>query len=318
MATRRLLLATAAALAGARGAAAQSWPTRPVRIVVGFGAGGLADIVVRLVAAPLAEKLGQNVVVDNRPGAGGALAAQAVAGAPADGHTLILFTSGTSISKALFRSLPFDPVTGFAPVSTLAIFDALLLSSNTSPIRAVADLAARRGTPMTIGTLTAGSTQHLTAEMVRLSSGLQLTPVPFRTSPEVLTALRRGDIDLAIESYGAAAGDIRDGAVRALASTGSKRSPLLPFVPTLTEAGYRDCVMEGWQAIFAPAGVPDAVVTRLNADIREILARPAISQRFLELGVEASGSAPDALGRLLRDDIVMWNGIIDRAGVERQ
>ncbi len=314
-ASRRALLALP--LAGLA-LPALAFPTRPLRVVIGFGPGGLADIILRTVAAALAESLGQQVVVDNRPGAGGALAAQAVASAPADGHTLILFTSGTSISKALFRTLPFDPIGQFTPVSSMAFFDALVLAPATSPIRTLAALKDRGAQPLTIATLTAGSTQHLTGEMFRLASGLNITLVPFRTSPEILTALRRGDVDLAIDSYGAAAGDLRAGALRVLANTAARRSPLLPEVPTITESGFADCVMEGWNAIFAPAGTPHDVVAMLNRQIHGIIARPAIQARLLELGVVPKANAPEEMAALFRADIALWNSVIDRAGIERQ
>ncbi len=316
--TRRCLLGSGLAVGLASGAAL-AYPTRPIRIVIGFGPGGLADIIVRTVAQELGDRLGQQVVVDNRPGAGGALAAQAAASAAADGHTLIVFTSGTAISKALFRNLPFDPVGQFTPVSSMAFFDALLVAPGDGPIRGMADLAGRRSSdPLTIGTLTAGSTQYLTGEMFRLASNLPITLVPFRTSPEVLTALRRRDIDLAIESYGAAAGEIKAGTVRVLASTGKRRSRLLPDVPTISESGYPDCVMDGWNAIFAPAGTPADTVALLNANIREIVSRPAVQARLLELGVEAGTNSPEEMARLLQTDIALWNNIIDRAGIERQ
>jgi tripartite-type tricarboxylate transporter receptor subunit TctC len=316
--TRRGLLGSGLAVGLASGAAF-AYPTRPIRIVIGFGPGGLADIIVRLVAQALAERLGQQVVVDNRPGAGGAIAAQAVAGAAADGHTLIVFTSGTAISKALFRILPFDPATQFTPVTSIAFFDALLMAPGDGPLRSMADLRARGSSqPLTIATLTAGSTQYLTGEMFRLASNLPITLVPFRTSPEVLTALRRRDVDLVIESYGAAAGEIKAGTVRVLASTGKRRSRLMPEVPTISESGFPDCVMDGWNAIFAPAGTPRDVVDLLNAPIREIVGRPAIQARLLELGVAGGTNSPEEMARLLQSDIALWNSVIERAGIERQ
>jgi tripartite-type tricarboxylate transporter receptor subunit TctC len=316
--TRRGLLGSGLAVGLASGAAF-AYPTRPIRIVIGFGPGGLADIIVRTVAQELANRLGQQVVVDNRPGAGGAIAAQAVAGAAADGHTLIVFTSGTAISRALFRNLPFDPIAQFTPVTSIAFFDALLIAPGDGPVRSMADLRARSSSePLTIATLTAGTTQYLTGEVFRLASNLPVTLVPFRTSPEVLTALRRRDVDLVIESYGAAAGEINAGTVRVLASTGKRRSRLMPDVPTISESGYPDCVMEGWQAIFAPAGTPREAIELLNTHIREIIGRPATQARLLELGVEGGTNSPEEMAGLLRTDIALWNSVIDRAGIERQ
>jgi tripartite-type tricarboxylate transporter receptor subunit TctC len=316
--TRRGLIGSGLAI-GLASRVACAFPTRPIRIVIGFGPGGLADIIVRLVAQELADRISQQVVVDNRPGAGGAIAAQAVAGAVADGHTLIVFTSGTAISKALFRSLSFDPVVQFTPVTSMAFFDALLMAPADGPVRSIADLRARGSSqPLTIGTLTAGTTQYLTGEMFRLASNLPITLVPFRTSPEVLTALRRRDVDLVIESYGAAAGEIKAGTVRVLASTGKRRSRLTPEVPTISESGFPDCVMDGWNAIFAPAGTPREVIELLNASMREIIGRPAVQARLLELGVEGGTNSPEEMARLLQTEIALWNSVVDRAGIERQ
>jgi tripartite-type tricarboxylate transporter receptor subunit TctC len=316
--TRRGLIGSGLAI-GLASRVACAFPTRPIRIAIGFGPGGLADIIVRLVAQELADRISQQVVVDNRPGAGGAIAAQAVAGAVADGHTLIVFTSGTAISKALFRSLSFDPVVQFTPVTSMAFFDALLMAPADGPVRSIADLRARGSSqPLTIGTLTAGTTQYLTGEMFRLASNLPITLVPFRTSPEVLTALRRRDVDLVIESYGAAAGEIKAGTVRVLASTGKRRSRLTPEVPTISESGFPDCVMDGWNAIFAPAGTPREVIELLNASMREIIGRPAVQARLLELGVEGGTNSPEEMARLLQTEIALWNSVVDRAGIERQ
>jgi tripartite-type tricarboxylate transporter receptor subunit TctC len=201
----------------------------------------------------------------------------------------------------------------------MAFFDALLMAPGDGPLQSMADLRARRSPqPLTIATLTTGSTQYLTGEMFRLASNLPFTLVPFRTSPEILTALRRRDVDLVIESYGAAAGEIKAGTVRVLASTGKRRSRLMPEVPTISESGFPDCVMDGWNAIFAPAGTPREVVDLLNIGIREIVGQPVIQARLLELGVEGGTNAPEEMSRLLESDIALWNSVIDRAGIERQ
>lgn len=312
---RRFLLGAAAAtlLPGI----AAAYPTRPVRVVIGFGPGGLADITLRLVMQSLSDRLGQQFIVDNRPGAGGVIAAQAVAGAAPDGHTLIVLSTGTAISKALFRALPFDPVANFAPITSIALFDLILLARADSPLRSIADIRARNR-PLNVATLTAGSTQYLTGEMFRLAAGVPVTIVPFRTTPEGLTALQRGDVDLVVESYATVVGQLRAGAVRALASSGQRRSALLPEVPTFREAGMPEVALLGWNALFAPAGTPGAVIDLLNSGIRAILREPAMAARMLDLGVEVGGSTAEELGRLLVSDIAAYNALIDRAGIERQ
>jgi tripartite-type tricarboxylate transporter receptor subunit TctC len=317
--TRRALFALAAALP--MPALAQSYPTAPIRIIVGFGAGGLADLTVRLVGEQLSRRLGQQVVVDNRPGAGGAVAARAGASAEPDGHTLMVLSTGNAINKSLFRTLPYDPVTDFAPVSALVSFDLLMLTAANGPLRSFADVRAagrRGGGGINIATISPGSTQNIAAEWLRVAAGLEATVVPYRTTPEVLTAAQRGDAQIAFESFAAARGVLEGGQLRAIASTGERRSALLPNVPTLREAGLADYAVTGWNALFAPARTPRAVIETLNRHIAAILADPPVRDRLLGLGVEPAGNTPQAMGQLLRDDIALWARAIERAGIERQ
>jgi tripartite-type tricarboxylate transporter receptor subunit TctC len=315
---RHALLAAAALPLAAR---AQSYPSGPIRIIIGFGAGGLADLTVRLVGEQLGRRLGQQVVVDNRPGAGGGIAARAAASAEPDGQTLMVLSTGNAINKSLFRSLPYDPVADFAPISAMVSFDLLMLTGVNSPLRSVRDVLAagrRGGGGLNIATISPGSTQNLAGEWLRVAAGLEATVVPYRTTPEVLTAAQRGDAQIAFESYAAARGAMEGGQVRAIASTGEKRSELLPNVPTLREEGLADYAVTGWNALFAPARTPRPVIELLNRHLGEILAQPEMRQRLLGLGVEPLANSPEAMGRLLRDDIALWARVIERAGIERQ
>jgi tripartite-type tricarboxylate transporter receptor subunit TctC len=316
--TRRALLAASMLALPAIGRA-QSWPSGPIRIIVGFGAGGLADLTVRLVGEQLGRRLGQQVVVDNRPGAGGGIAARAAASAEPDGQTLMILSTGNAINKSLFRTLPYDPVTDFAPISALVSFDLLMLTGASSPLRSLADVreAARRG-PVNIATISPGSTQNLAGEWLRVAGGFEAAVVPYRTTPEVLTAAQRGDAQVAFESFAAARGALEGGQVRAIASTGERRSALLPDLPTLREQGLADYAVTGWNALFAPARTPAAVIATLHRHVAEILATPEIRQRFLSLGVEPLANTPAQMGALLRDDIALWARVIERAGIERQ
>jgi tripartite-type tricarboxylate transporter receptor subunit TctC len=323
MTTRRTVLAGTLSLALpalARAQASVGYPSRPLRIVVGFGAGGLADITVRLVGEQLAERLGQQVVVDNRPGAGGALAASAAAAAAPDGHTLTVLSTGNAINRTLFRSLPYDPVADFAAITTLVTFDLLLLAGAASPFRSVADVlaAGRGGRSISIGTISAGSTQNLAGEWLRTAAGLDATIVPYRSTPEVLTAVQRGDVQLGFESYAAARGVLDGGQIRAIGSTGTARSSLLPALPTLRESGLADYAVVGWNALFVPSGTPRPVVELLNGHLVAILGMPAIKARLLGLGVEPAPATPEATEALLRQDIAVWARVIERAKIERQ
>jgi len=319
--SRRVLLSGIASLPLPLPAVAQSYPSGPVRIIIGFGAGGLADLTVRLVGEQLSRRLGQQVVVDNRPGAGGAVAARAGADAAPDGQTLMVLSTGNAINKSLFRTLPYDPVADFAPISAMVSFDLLVLTATNSPLRSVADLlaAGRRGGPgINIATISPGSTQNLAGEWLRVAAGLDATVVPYRTTPEVLTAVQRGDAQVGFESFAAARGVIEGGQLRPIASTGEKRSVLLPDLPTLREQGLADYAVTGWNALFAPARTPRPVIDRLNREIAEILAQPGMRARVLALGVEPLANEPEAMGRLLRDDIALWARVIERTGIEKQ
>jgi tripartite-type tricarboxylate transporter receptor subunit TctC len=318
--SRRALLGAAASLL-ALPALAQTYPTGPVRIVVGFGAGGLADLTVRLVGEQLARRLGQQVVVDNRPGAGGSVAARIGASAEPDGQTLMVLSTGNAINKSLFRTLPYDPIADFAPITAMVSFDLLMLTAVNSPLRSVQDVLAagrRGGSGLAIATISPGSTQNLAAEWLRVAAGLDATVVPYRTTPEVLTAAQRGDAQIAFESYAAARGALDGGVLRPIASTGTRRSEFLPAVPTLRESGLPDYAVTGWNALFAPARTPQPIIERLNREVAAILATAEVRQRLLGLGVEPAPNTPAEMAKLLRDDIALWANVIERARIEKQ
>lgn len=315
---RSLLRLTAAAPLLAAPALAQAPFAGPIRVIVGFGAGGLADITIRIVAEALLQRLGQLVVVDNRPGAGGSLAARAAASAEPNGQTLTVLTTGNAIYKWLFPSLPYDPVADFTAISGLAGFDLLLLTGGQSPLHSYADVKARAKDNLSVATIGSGSTQNVAGEWLKLAAGLNATVIPYRSTPEVLTALQRGDTELGFESYAAARGALEGGQVRAIASTGEQRSQLLPDLPTLREAGLADYAVVGWNALFAPAGTPKAMVTMLNQHVTEILAMPGIRRRLLELGVEPLPNTPEQMAAALRRDIGVWGEVIRRTGIPPQ
>ena len=310
------LLLGGAIFAGAQ--AQPSYPDRPIRIVIGFGPGGLADITMRLVGQKLTELTGQQVVIENRPSAGGIVAASAVTSARPDGYTLFVLSSGIAISRSLIKTMPFDPVADFAPISTVAYFDLLILAQAQSPLRSINDvIAAARANPgrFNVGTINPGSTQNLSAELLKAATGVNMTIVPYRSTPEVLTALLRDDIHIMIESYAALKAPIDDGRVRPIAATGETRSPMLPNVPTLRETGVAAEVV-GWNALVAPAQTPRPIVELLNRHVATIVAQPDFRQRLIELGTEARASTPEELGARLAADIDKWAAVIKQAGIE--
>ena len=321
---RRLLAGAAGAVAGSALPisavyAQENYPTRPIKIVIGFGPGGLADITMRLLGEKLSTRLGQAIVIENRPGAGGTVAAQSVATSAPDGYTLVVLSVGTAISVSYLKSLPFDPIKDFAPISTVALFDLLLLVAADSPFKTLQDFlveARKRGNTLNIGAINPGSSQNLGAELFKSTAGIQATVIPYRTSGEVQLALTRGDVSLGVESYAALKGPIADGALRAIASTGATR--WLPNVPTVQESGLADYGVVGWNALFAPAGTPRPIVERLNKEINAVLAVEDLRQRIIDLGTEPRGSTPADLGALLRHDIAKWGAVIERTGLKQK
>ena len=262
---------------------AQAWPSKPIRLIVGFAPGGVADLTARIVAEKLAGQLGQPVVVDNRPSAGGIVAADAVAKAAPDGYTLLLMSHGNAVSASLFKSLPYDTLADFAPVSTLGTFDVAIVASGGSKLGSMKDLVAyARANPgkLNIGTINVGSTQNLSAEMFKSMAGLDATVVPYKASPAVISALRANDVEVAFEMLAPVIPQAKDGAVRILAVTSERRHPSLPDVPTVAESGVPGYAASSWNAIAAPAKTPPAIVARLADEIRTALASPDVKDKL--------------------------------------
>jgi tripartite-type tricarboxylate transporter receptor subunit TctC len=320
--TRRQLSGALAAAAVAMPsiARAQTYPSRPIRFVLPFAAGGVADITSRLAAEKLGEKLGQRLVVENQPGPGGIAAARSVTTAAPDGHTLALVTNGTAISVALYKSLPFDPVKDFAPISALGTFDLVFATNADSEFKTLGDfIKAARDKPgaLNVGTIAVGSTQHLGAELFKSTANLNFQIVPYRTTPDVTVALLRNDVQLMVEFYAAIKGGLTDGKLRPVGTSGLARASYLPTVPTVAEAapGYE---VKSWNGIAAPAGTPQAIIDRVNALMREILAAPDVKARYAEFGVEAKASSPAEFKARLEADIKKWSAVIEKAGIPKQ
>jgi tripartite-type tricarboxylate transporter receptor subunit TctC len=298
-----------------------AYPDRPVRVVLPFGPGGVADVTARLVAEKLSQKLGQNFVIENMPGPGGIAAARAVLSAPADGYTLAFFTNGTAISVPLFSHLPFDPVKQFVPISAVGYFDLDFVVAGDSPYHTLGDfLKAAKDKPGTLnlGSIVVGSTQNLTAQLFKAMSGADIVIVPFRTSPDELVALLRNDIQSEVEFYAAIAPSLQSGKARVLATSGIKRSPELPNVPTIAEAGVPGFDVTSWNALYAPAGTPAAVIDKLNGALHEVLADPELKKRALALGIDAQASTPAEIDARMKSDIAKWTKVIESAHIPRQ
>jgi tripartite-type tricarboxylate transporter receptor subunit TctC len=301
---------------------AQNFPTKPLRIVVPFGAGGVADLTARAVGQKLSEQLGQPVLIDNRPGAGGVVAGEIVAKAEPDGHTLLLMSNGTAVSAGLFKALPYNTRSDFAPVSLLGLFDMAVVVPENSPHKSLAELIAfGRAHPgkLNIATINIGSTQNLAAELLRTQANLIAQIVPYNGTPAVLNALRGGQVDMAVEILGPLKPQIAAKAVRLLGVMGEQRPKDMPQVPTLRELpGLSNFNVSSWNALAAPGKTPKAVVERLSHEVAQVLSQPEMLQKLAGFNVQARSSTPAQLGQLLERDIARWSEVIQRAGIAQQ
>ena len=314
------MLAALPAVAWPGSSRAQSaFPDRPIMLVVPFGPGGIADLTARAVAQQMSATLKVPVVVDNRPSAGSIVGSQAVAQAAPDGHTLLLMSNANAVSASLFRKLPFDVQTDFAPVGTLGVFDLALFVADGARWRSVGELideARAKPGRLTLGTIAVGSTQNLCAELFKARAGIDAVILPYRGTPAVLGALRSGEVDAAFEILGPWLGQLQARALRALAVNGDRRFAALPEVPTMREAGVADYEVASWNALAAPARTAPAVIERLNAAANEALKTPAVADRLLALGVRAQGGTPQQLQALLAREIVHWRAVIAATKIE--
>lgn len=320
---RQTLSLLAAGVASPWAAAQDAWPSKPIRIVVPFGAGGVADLTARAVGQKLGDQLGQGVVIDNRPGAGGVTAGSLVAQAAPDGYTLLLMSNGTAVSEGLFSKLPFDAQKDFAPISLLGTFDIAVVVADNSKFGTLADLLAHaKANPgkLNIATVAVGSTQNLAAELFKTTAGISAQVVPFNGTPAVITALRSGEVDAAVEILAPMRAQISAKAVRALATFGEHRPTGLPDVPTAAESGGALAKLQvaSWNALAAPAKTPAPVLLRLNAELKKALASPDLKKKLADLSVDARWSTPEDLGNLLASEIRRWGDVIARARIPRQ
>lgn len=317
-----LPLAVIGFIAAAASALAQDkYPSRPIRIVLPFAAGSVSDVSLRIMADKLGQKLGTSVIVDNQPRAGGTTAAAAALSSGRDGYTLMVFSSSTAISVSLLKSLPYDPIGDFVPVSGLSTFANMIAVNASSKYPTLPRLLqAAYDTPgmLNIGTTTVGSTNHLAATLLKSMSGLNFVIVPFRTPGDLLTAVLRNDVDGIVQSYGALKSAIEAKQIRAVGSTTPARASYAPDVPTVDESGVKGFDVVTWNGIFAPTGTPPEIVDTLNREIAAVLADPELKKRYAELGLEPLPTGPAALSGLLKNEVRKWGRVIKDAGIEQQ
>ena len=322
MPTRRHLLAAAActaAIALPTLSWAQDYPTRPVSLVVGFAPGGSADILARLVAQKLSEALKQQVIVENKPGAGGTIAAAQVAKAQPDGHTLLLVTSGHAGSGALYSKLTYDPAKSFTPVIKLAASPVVIVAPAAAPFKTLKDaIDAAKKSPGKLNYSAGGggaTVTALAAEFLKHDAGIDMVQINYKGSGPALTALLSGEVDLGFDIPSSALPHIQAGKLRPLAVTSRQRSPALADVPTVAEQGVPNFEVTGWFGVLAPAGTPAPVVARLNKEAAAALAAPEVKERLAGLGLEPGGGSPADFNRLIEADTARASAAIRRLGL---
>ena len=326
MLSRRQILSNAVVLAAAPLAtsaqtAAAPFPSKPLRIVVPNAPGGAADLTARAVGQKMSQGLGQAVVIDNKPGAGGVVAGDMVAKAAPDGHTLLLISSGTAVSASLFKTLPFDTIADFTPVAEMATFDLVIVVPKGGRFKTLAELVTwSKANPgkLNIGTPNIGTTQHLAAELFKSQAGLDAQIVPFNGTPAVINALRGGQIDAGLDILSPLLAQIKSGDLLPLAITGKKRSRVLPDVPTAQEAGVAGFDVTSWNGLAVPAKTPKAVVERLHREINAALNDAAVKKQLQDLNLDPQPGTSEQAVALLASDIKRWNDVIVRAKIARQ
>jgi tripartite-type tricarboxylate transporter receptor subunit TctC len=301
---------------------AQDWPQRPIRIIVAFGAGGGADIIGRILAQAMQDKLGQPVIIENRPGAGGTIGNEAVARAENDGYTLGIMTAGQIIAATTKKSLRYDALADFEPVTLVATASLLIVARPDFPSNSVNELvAAAKAEPgkFVFASSGFGATQHFSAELFMQTAGVKMVHVPFRNSPEAISAVLGRQVDLLFDTVSALIGQVQSGELKTLAVTGKERFPAVPDVPTVIESG----VVPGydvttWYGVFAPRGTPRGVIDKLNKTLNEILAEGPVREQLAGAGVVVQGSTPEAFGAFMAGEFARWNRVREAAGVERR
>ncbi len=307
-----------AALAGSP-AAAQEWPSRPIRILVGFGAGGGTDVTSRIIGDALSEVLGQPIVVENKAGAGGTIAADVIAKGPKDGYNAVMVSVAHTVATATIKAQPYDAVNDFAPVGVVANSAFVVVVRKDFPandLRELIKIAQRQPGKLNYGSVTIGSTQHITAELLRQRAAIEAQHISFRTTPEVVTALMRGDVSFAVELAHAVRGQVQSGDLKIIAVMTAKRWPTLPDVPTVQESGIPDFEVLGWYGLLFPAGVAPEVVAKTHSGLAKVLSRGSVHDQLEHIGALPALSTPEAFRQLLASEVVKWRAVVKAAGLE--
>jgi tripartite-type tricarboxylate transporter receptor subunit TctC len=308
----------AAALLASPFVHAQEWPTKPVRMIVPFPPGGGTDTVARPLAAKLTQILGQQIVIDNRGGAGGTIGAGIAAKSPPDGYTVLLYSVHGAVAAAAYKSLPYDLQKDLVPVTTAAIFPDVLVAANRVPAKTLPELIAwAKANPgkLNCGSAGNGTSRHLSCELFNAAAGIGATHVPYKGTGPATQALVAGEVDWIFEALGSAAGQIRAGNVRPIVVTSTKRSPAFPDIPTAIESGLAGFDVTSWYGLWVPAGTPPALVQKLNDAVVKAFADPELRDTWAKLGAEPGGSTPEAFRALIDKDVAKWGKVVQEAKI---
>jgi tripartite-type tricarboxylate transporter receptor subunit TctC len=300
--------------------AADPYPNKPIRLILGYGPGGVADITARLIAQKMSDSMGQQIVVDNRPSAGGIVAAQAVAAADPDGYTILHLNYGNAVSEALFKKLPYDIQKDFEPVSLMGSFDVVMLVDKNSDIQSVADFIAKaKANPekYNLGSVSIGSGQHMAASLFKNMAGLQVEIIPYKATSNLFMSLKSKDISVAFEVISPAMQALKNGDMRALAVSSAKRYEGLPQVPTTAESGVKGYDVVAWNGMAVPAKTPRAIVDRLNKEINLALKDPDVRAKFQSVGIDPKGGTPEDFKAIITSEVAKWKKLVVQLNMEK-
>lgn len=315
-----LAVAMVLVVAGAAAAVGQTWPARPIRVIVSYAPGGVTDVVARLVAQPLSEALGQSVVVENKPGANGMIGSEIVAGSAPDGYTLLMYVDGNTVLPSIMKKMPFAPLKAFAPITVLGRGSHVIVAHPTLPVHSLPELIAyAKAHPGDLSYASPGlaSPQSLSLEAIKKASGIDIVHIPYKGGGQAIADVASGQVKLGVLGMAPALPHIKSGKLVALAVTGGKRSPLLPDVPTVAEAALPGFETVQWQGIAAPAGTPPQIIGRIHDELVRIMATPAVVERLKSIGMDNSTSpTPDDFRRMIESDLQRWPAIVQAAGIQ--
>ena len=296
--------------------AADIYPSKPIRLILGYAPGGVADITARMIAQKMSDSMGQQVVVDNRPSAGGIVAAQAVAASDPDGYTILHLNYGNAVSEAIFKKLPYDIQKDFAPISLLTQGPLVIVANPKFQVNNVRELIAlaKSGVPISFASSGNGQSTHLSGELFNSMAGIKMQHIPYKGSAPAISDVMAGQVEIMFDTTLSAMPFIKAGKLKALAVTGSQRTPVAPDIPTIAESGLPGFEVYAWNGVLAPVGTPKAIILQLNDEIRKAMSAPNVREKFSAQGFAASGNTPEQFASFLKDELDKWAKTVKASG----